>query len=86
MKVELIDEDKEFWGNMEEKLKMFYFDCLLPEIIDSRLDRQMEIKDTDYILDAVNQRKIAKSEVTKRKCNDDETKTKRKKVKLMQNN
>lgn len=35
MKIEAIKIDNEFWKKyMETKLKTFYFDCLLPEIID----------------------------------------------------
>lgn len=61
MKVEIINEDKSFWGEMEKKLKIFYFDCLLPEIIDSRLDRQMEIKEPAHLLDALKEREIIKN-------------------------
>lgn len=44
--------DNEFWKqSMESKLKSFYFDCLLPELIDPRYTRSMEIRNPPSILD-----------------------------------
>lgn len=77
IKIELIEEDKEFWREIENKLKMFYFDCLLPELIDSRLDRQMEIKEPDYIMQAVNKRNEIK--IIKRKTENQQLSGKRRK-------
>lgn len=42
-----IFRDKELWERkMLPKLKMFYFEALLPELIDSRVVRKLEIRDT----------------------------------------
>ncbi|CAD6223518.1 GSCOCG00011754001-RA-CDS, partial [Cotesia congregata] len=44
-------KDDTFWNNkMEIKLTRFFYDCLLPEIIDSKLARKMPIRNPDYIL------------------------------------
>ena len=67
MELEIIEEDKEFWDKMVEKLKKFYFDCLLPEIIDSRLERQMEIKEPQYIIQAINEKENKSKRNMKRK-------------------
>lgn len=78
MKIELIDQDKLFWNDMEKKLEKFYLYCLLPELIDSRLDRQMEIKEPDYILEAINNRNTKEN---KRKLDETTTETKQKRKK-----
>lgn len=45
--------DDEFWTNrMEPYLSRFYENCLLPEIIDSRHNRNMPIREPGYILEA----------------------------------
>lgn len=45
IKTETIMRDLDFWGdNMLANLKPFYFSCYLPEIIDSRLIRNMKIR------------------------------------------
>lgn len=54
IKVEKIYRDDTFWEKeMKKKLKDFYFDCLLPEIIDPRHTRSMSIRDPLYILNAL---------------------------------
>ncbi|XP_060878263.1 uncharacterized protein LOC132950736 [Metopolophium dirhodum] len=42
--VEKIERDDKFWMDIEPKLKKFYMECLLPEIIDSRLDRGLPLR------------------------------------------
>ncbi|CAH0731039.1 unnamed protein product, partial [Brenthis ino] len=43
---ERIEKDDEFWQkNMEPKLVQFYLKCLLPELVDSRYERGMPIRD-----------------------------------------
>lgn len=45
IKVEMIMRDDDFWENkMFGKLKQFYFDAILPEIIDPRFSRYMEFR------------------------------------------
>lgn len=81
MKVEVIKRDDEFWKReMEEKLRMFYMDCLLPELLDPRHPRSMPIRDPPYITEA---QKFAENK--KRPCSEDcrtpnqsHTKTRRK--------
>ena len=43
--IEKIEIDKSFWSNvMLPKLKNFYMNCMLPEIIDSRIKRGKPIR------------------------------------------
>ena len=50
MKVTTVSRDDRFWvTEMEEKLSKFYEDCMLPEIIDSRYNRQQPIREPPYI-------------------------------------
>ncbi|KAL4085314.1 hypothetical protein QTP88_027173 [Uroleucon formosanum] len=53
MKYETIEKDDTFWEcNMFPKLQNFYFNCLLPELIDPRHSRCMPIRNPAYILEA----------------------------------
>lgn len=46
MKITPVFRDDNFWRTkMEPKLKSFYFDCLLPEIVDSRSPRGMKLRE-----------------------------------------
>lgn len=59
IKTEIIEKDDNFWETeMVKKLKDFYFDCLLPEIIDPRYVRSMPIRDPTYILEAMKKREM----------------------------
>nr|XP_042913257.1 uncharacterized protein LOC122273253 [Parasteatoda tepidariorum] len=61
IKIENIKRDDEFWENkMEQKLKNFYFDCLLPEIIDPRFTRSLPIRNPQYIVIAAINEKNSK--------------------------
>lgn len=61
LKIERIEKDEEFWAKvMEQKLTDFYFDCLLPEILDPRFVRNMPIRDPKYILEAIQSNKMRK--------------------------
>lgn len=44
--------NEQFWKSIEPKLTRFYMECMLPEIVDSRIRRNMDIKEPDYILEA----------------------------------
>ena len=58
-KIEKIERDEAFWkANMQEKLTKFYFDCLLPEIIDPRYPRKLPIRNPEYIKEAREIRKL----------------------------
>lgn len=62
LKMEKIVRDDTFWHeNMEKKLTQFYEQCVLPEIIDPRRERNMPIRDPDYIMEA-KKRKSEESE------------------------
>lgn len=62
--VQRIHSDNDFWRTeMEPLLTRFYNECVLPELVDSRLDRNMKIKDPPYILDAINKRKIKQKKI-----------------------
>ncbi|XP_054265988.1 uncharacterized protein LOC128988593 [Macrosteles quadrilineatus] len=56
--IERIYIDSELWRQvMLPKLKRFYMDCMLPEIADSRIAREMRVRDPDYIIMAQEKRK-----------------------------
>lgn len=60
MLVQKITRDDLFWElKMEKKLQEFYFKCLLPELVDPRYKRGLEIRDPPHILLA---------QAKKRKC------------------
>lgn len=43
---EKIERDDQFWEReMELKLEKFYFECLLPELIDPRVPRKMPVRE-----------------------------------------
>ncbi|XP_061712754.1 uncharacterized protein LOC133521704 [Cydia pomonella] len=46
LKTERITKDDAFWENkMKEKLVKFYMDCMLPEVVDPRLTRNIQIRE-----------------------------------------
>ncbi|KAH0535090.1 hypothetical protein KQX54_013215 [Cotesia glomerata] len=50
---EIIEKDDNFWEEkMEPLLTQFYKECVLPEIIDSRKNRNMKIREPSFILEA----------------------------------
>ncbi|XP_063234908.1 uncharacterized protein LOC134537900 isoform X3 [Bacillus rossius redtenbacheri] len=61
--VERIEKDENLWMNvMMPKLQKFYINCVLPEIVDSRIKRKMSIRDPLYIIQAQEEmKKKAKS-------------------------
>lgn len=49
-KIEIIFKDDSFWeSQMKINLIRFFEDCLLPELVDSRKERGMEIRDPAYV-------------------------------------
>lgn len=51
IKTEIITKDDRFWKEkMEPNLLTFYYDCLLPELVDPRYTRNQPIRDPDYVL------------------------------------
>lgn len=63
MKILRIDADKMFWTNqMLPFLTRFYNECMLPEILDSRHNRHMPIRNPNYII--VAKEKAAKKVVS----------------------
>lgn len=54
--------DANFWDKcMKFKLRQFYYECLLPEIIDPRYTRGMPIRNPQYILDEQRKRETLKN-------------------------
>ncbi|XP_063216740.1 uncharacterized protein LOC134527744 isoform X1 [Bacillus rossius redtenbacheri] len=50
IKVVTVQKDDQFWKEkMEKQLTRFYFDCMVPELVDPRSTRNMEIRDPEYI-------------------------------------
>ena len=43
--LETVHYDPEFWAEMEESLRRFYLDCLLPEIVDPRAPRGRKVRE-----------------------------------------
>ncbi|XP_070151996.1 LOW QUALITY PROTEIN: uncharacterized protein [Polyergus mexicanus] len=53
LKMEKIIRDDIFWTeNMVSKLIQFYEDCILPELLDPRVERNMPIREPEYIIEA----------------------------------
>ena len=62
IKIAEVVRDNTFWEEkMFPKLKRFYMDCLLPEIIDPRHNRSMPIRNPNYIKEARKKPKRRKS-------------------------
>jgi hypothetical protein len=58
LKYETIERDDIFWDNkMFPKLEMFFFNCLLPELVNPRHSRSMPIRNPTYILEAKMKKK-----------------------------
>lgn len=56
-----IERDVEFWNTkMKQKLKDFFYDCMMPELVDPRHTRSMEIRDPLSILNAQEKKKTEK--------------------------
>lgn len=63
IKIEKIMRDKAFWQEkMLPRLKLFYETCILQEIVDPRHERNMSIRDPQYILDAKKTKETKKME------------------------
>lgn len=59
MDVYHIHRNDTFWQEkMEGKLKDFYMECVLPELIDPRIPRSMEIREPQAILEAIEEKRI----------------------------
>ena len=62
-----VNRDIDFWENkMLHFLTLFYYDCMLPEILDSRHNRHMPIRNPEYIIDA--QKKACKKKASHKLC------------------
>ncbi|OXU31786.1 hypothetical protein TSAR_006784, partial [Trichomalopsis sarcophagae] len=54
MEIRVVRRDDDFWNSkIEPFLSQFYENCLLPEILNSRFLRNMQIRNPRYILDAI---------------------------------
>lgn len=66
LKMEKILRDDIFWEeNMVCKLVQFYEDCVLPELLDPRRERNMSIRDPEYIIEAKKRKMIEKEKMHK---------------------
>jgi len=53
MKIIHVDVNDAFWKyEMLPCLTRFYYECMLPEIVDSRHNRHVPIRDSSYIIEA----------------------------------
>lgn len=50
---------------MVDKLIKFYEDCVLPELLDPRRERNMPIRDPEYIIEAKKQKLMEKTLIKK---------------------
>lgn len=81
MKVIFVWRDDAFWEMMVEPyLTRFYFNCILPEIVDSRISRSMEIREPIYILEKTTVKEEPTADVQKLEV--DQSKRKIDKVKI----
>ncbi|CAB3252762.1 unnamed protein product [Arctia plantaginis] len=69
LKTEIIYRDDDYFENkMKPKLCNFYLNCILPEILDPRHTRNMEIRNPTYIMEAIKKKEEKKKlEISKRK-------------------
>ena len=47
-----VRRDREFMSNIIPKLRLFYMDCILPELVDSRAQRGLPLREPQRIIDA----------------------------------
>ncbi|CAG9134964.1 unnamed protein product [Plutella xylostella] len=70
MKVEYIERDQKFWETkMMPPLTNFFHNCLLPELVDPRIERSMPIKEPPFIIEAIKNKK--KTENKKKQHNNE---------------
>lgn len=63
LKMEKILRDDDFWNKkMVNKLVQFYEHCVLPELLDPRQERNMPIRDPEYIIEAKRRKMIEKDQ------------------------
>jgi len=75
-----VNRDDVFWQNqMLPSLTRFYFECMLPEILDSRHNRNMPIRNPKYIIEA--KEKSSKSNIKRQKINPDNISQENKRLK-----
>lgn len=63
-----VNRKREFWDRIQPLLSVFYLEVLLPEIIDSRINRGMDPRELPSVQEAIEQRDRKKAE-TKEKAN-----------------
>ena len=58
-KVTVVLRDDKFWNDhMEPKITRFFMECMLPELVDSRYNRNLQIREAEFI---INSRQSAES-------------------------
>ncbi|KAF4522566.1 hypothetical protein B566_EDAN012857 [Ephemera danica] len=63
-----VERDDTFWKKcMEPHLIKFYWNCLLPEIVDSQRERGEPVREPQYIIDAIAAAEKSKLEMQKKK-------------------
>lgn len=71
-----VNRDQIFWDRIVPKMKQFYMECCLPEILDSRLRRKLPLREPEYILMSIQKR----DEANKSKCKPKEISRKQKRL------
>jgi len=67
-----VQRDIEFWKKMLPKLDHFWEHCLLPELIDSRLARNMDVRELPEVIEAQSKMKEKKKMISEKKRKIDE--------------
>ncbi|KYN21748.1 hypothetical protein ALC57_05874, partial [Trachymyrmex cornetzi] len=68
-----VDRDIDFWKNkMLPFLTRFYLECMLPEIVDSRHNRNMPIREPQYIIKAQTASRNTKRQHTATTCTNEQ--------------
>ncbi|XP_028168468.1 uncharacterized protein LOC114358650 [Ostrinia furnacalis] len=79
LQTEVIFKNDSFWEKeMKQKLCTFYTECLLPELVDPRIPRNLKIRDAQFIQDAIdeNQNKRKRKNVEQEKSSKTQKKQK----------
>ena len=80
-KIIIVERSRQYWAKVFPKLERFWKDCLLPEIVDSRMERSLEIREPDYVTMAIDKKQtVISSRNKKRASNSEEASSKKRKT------
>lgn len=80
-KIIIVERSRQYWAKVFPKLERFWKDCLLPEIVDSRMERSLEIREPAYVTMAIDKKQtVISSRNKKRASNSEEASSKKRKT------